>query len=329
MNSLTAAIQKYFTVYARAQRDLSANTIAAYRDAWRLLIRFLAGALSTTADKIDFDALQPEQITAFLDHLEQTRHNTAATRNARLTAIRAVLTHAQPDHPEHAATITRILAIPPKRHPRPVLEFLDAAEADALLASPNRATWTGRRDHALLTLAAQTGLRISELCSLDTADVRLGTGACVTCVGKGRRHRATPLTALTTAIMADYITERATKPGTALFCGPRGRRLSRDAVEHRLAAHVATAAANCPSLADKHVTMHTLRHTAAMRLLAEGVDVAVIAMWLGHQNTHSTDPYLHADMAVKQAAIDRTRPPDTQPGSFRPAPDILEWLNHL
>lgn len=329
MNSLATSIQKYFTVYAHTQRDLSANTIASYRDAWRLLIRFLADTLTTTADRVDFDALRPERVTAFLDHLEHDRRNSVPTRNARLTAIRAVLTHAQPDHPEHAATITRVLAIPPKRHPKPILEFLDQAETNALLDAPDRTTWTGRRDHALLALAVQTGLRISELCSLNTADIRLGTSASVTCEGKGRRRRATPLTALTSAIIANYMSERATKPGTALFCGPRGQNLSRDAVERRLAIHISAAAANCPSLADKHVTMHTLRHTAAMNLLAEGVDVAVIAMWLGHQNTHSTDAYLHADMAIKQAAIDRTRPPGTQPGVFRPEPDILTWLTNL
>ena len=137
------------------------------------------------------------------------------------------------------------------------------------------------------------------------------------------------MTAPTTAIMTAYLAERITKPGTALFCGPRGQHLSRDALEHRLALHLATATARCPSLADKNVTMHTLRHTCAMNLLAAGVDVSVIALWLGHQNTHSTDAYLHADMAIKQAAIDRTRPAGTQPGAYRLEPNILDWLSRL
>jgi site-specific recombinase XerD len=293
VNTLAAALQQYFTSYARAQRDLSPNTIAAYRDTWRLLITHLAGTLNLPASKIDFPALDAGHVTAFLDHLEQARGNSASTRNARLTAIRAVLSHAQPRYPEHAATITQILAIPPKRHPKPILEFLTPAEADALLAAPARTTWTGTRDHALLALDIQTGLRASELLSLTTASIRLGTGAHVTCTGKGRRHRATPLTAATTAIMTAYLDQRTTKPGNALFCGPRGHQLSRDALEHRLALHLATATTRCPSLADKNITMHTLRHTCAMNLLAAGVDISVIALWLGHQNTHSTDAYLH------------------------------------
>jgi site-specific recombinase XerD len=329
MNTLAAALQQYFTSYARAQRDLSPNTIAAYRDTWRMLITHLTDTLGIPAGQIDFQALDADRVTAFLDHLEQARSNSVSTRNARLTAIRAVLTHAQPDYPEHAATIARILAIPPKRHPKPILEFLSTAETDALLAAPDRTTWTGTRDHALFALDLQTGLRVSELCSLTTASIHIGTGAHVTCTGKGRRHRATPMTAPTTAIMTAYLGERITKPGTALFCGPRGQHLSRDALEHRLALHLATATARCPSLADKNVTMHTLRHTCAMNLLAAGVDISVIALWLGHQNTHSTDAYLHADMAIKQAAIDRTRPAGTQPGAYRPEPNILDWLSRL
>lgn len=329
MNTLAAALQQYFTGYARAQRDLSPNTVAAYRDTWRMLITYLARALGVPASRIDFQALDTERVTAFLDHLEQERGNSASTRNARLTAIRAVLGHAQPGCPEHAATITQILAILPKRHPEPVLEFLSTAEADALLAAPDRTTWTGTRDHALLALDIQTGLRVSELRSLTTGSIRFGTGSHVTCTGKGRRHRATPVTAATAAIMTAYLDRRAAKPGNALFCGPRGQQLSRDALEHRLALHLATAAAGCPSLADKHVTMHTLRHTCAMNLLTAGVDISVIALWLGHQNTHSTDAYLHADMAIKQSAIDRTRPADTTPGTYRPEPDILDWLSSL
>ncbi|MGH3555986.1 MAG: tyrosine-type recombinase/integrase [Mycobacterium sp.] len=192
------------------------------------------------------------------------------------------------------------------------MEFLTLAEVDALLAAPDSTTWTGRRDHALLAMTAQTGLRISEICSLTHDDIHLGTGPHIACTGKGRRQRITPLTRATVSTMTTYLAERMTRPGSALFCGPHGQHLSRDAVEHRLATHVATAATTCPSLTAKHVTMHTLRHTAAMNLLAAGVDVSVIALWLGHADTHSTDAYLHADMVTKQAAIDRTRPPQRQ-----------------
>jgi len=329
MNTLAISLQNYFTTFARTQRDMSANTIASYRDTWRMLLKYLTTTLEIPADAIDFNAVTAVHVTAFLDHLEHERGNTAKTRNARLTAIRAVLGRALPDHPEHAATLTQVLAIPPKRTIRTVIEFLTPAEVDALLTAPDATTWTGRRDHALLALTAQTGLRISEICSLTHDDLHLGTGPHVACTGKGRRQRLTPLTRATVRTMTTYLAERNTRPGSALFCGPHGQHLSRDALEHRLATHVATATTTCPSLAAKHVTMHTLRHTAAMNLLAAGVDVSIIALWLGHADTHSTDAYLHADMTIKQAAIDRTRPPNVKPGTYQPEPDILAWLTSL
>jgi integrase/recombinase XerD len=329
MNALAASLQAYFTTFAHTQRDLSANTIMSYRDTWRLLLKYLTATLGVPADALDFDAITATTVAGFLDHLEHERGNSARTRNARLTAIRSVLARALPDHPEHAATITQVLAIPPKRTTRAVTEFLTPDEVDTLLAAPDATNWTGRRDHALLALTVQTGLRIGEICSLTIDDVHLGAGPHVACTGKGRRQRVTPLTRATVAIMTTYLAERINRPGTALFCGPQGQPLSRDALEHRLAKHLITATTTGPSLAGKHVTMHTLRHTAAMNLLAAGVDVSVIALWLGHADTHSTDAYLHADMAIKQAAIDRTRPPDVRPGTYQPEPDILAWLTAL
>jgi integrase/recombinase XerD len=332
MTLLAPSLQAYFTNHAHAQRDLSPNTIAAYRDTWRLLIKYIATARNIPADKIDFAVIDAALVTTFLDHLQTDRGNGVTTRNARLTAIRAVIGFALPDHPEHADTIARVLAISTKTRSTPTVEFLTHTEADALLAAPDVSTWTGRRDQALLTLAIQTGLRVSELTSLTTNDIHTGTGAHVTCTGKGRRHRATPLTPTTLTILTilqPYLTERATRTGNALFPGPHGQHLSRDALERRLTKHHATAAATCPSLRTKHLTMHTLRHTTAMHLLQAGVDVSVIALWLGHQNTASTDRYLHADMTIKQAAIDRTRPPDVRPGTYTPPPDILAWLNTL
>jgi site-specific recombinase XerD len=329
MNALAVSLQTYFTTFARAQRDLSANTIASYRDTWRMLLKYLAAALDIPADALDFDTVTAANITGFLDYLQHKRGNSAKTRNTRLTAIRAVLGRALPDQPEHAATITQVLAIPPKRATRPIIEFLTGAETDALLAAPDRHTRAGKRDHALLVMAVQTGLRIGEICSLTYDDIYLGTGPHVACTGKGRRQRVTPLTKATVAAMTEYLGERRTQPGVALFSGPHGTPLSRDALEHRLAKHVAAAAITCPTIAAKHVTMHTLRHTAAMNLLAVGVDISVIALWLGHADTHSTDTYLHADIAIKQMAIDRTRPPSVRPGTYRPEPDILAWLTAL
>ncbi|MHA7299610.1 tyrosine-type recombinase/integrase [Pseudarthrobacter sp. MDT1-22] len=329
MNALATSLQTYFTTFARTQRDLSSNTIASYRDTWRMLLKHLTSTLGVPTHRVDFNALTVTNVSGFLDHLEHDRGNNAKTRNTRLTAIRAVLGRALPNHPEHAATITQVLAIPPKRAIRPVIEFLTHGEVDALLAAPDHQTWTGRRDHALLAMAVQTGLRISAICALTLNDIHLGAGPYVTCTGKGRRQRSTPLTRTTVNTMKHYLAERATRPGTAMFCGPHGQALSRDALEHRLTKHLDTTKTTRSSLAGKHVTMHTLRHTTAMNLLTAGVDVAVIALWLGHADTHSTDAYLHADMAIKQAAIERTRPPGVTPGSYNPEPDILAWLTAL
>jgi integrase/recombinase XerD len=294
MNALATSLQTYFTTFAHTQRDLSANTITSYRDTWRMLLKYLTATLTVPTHTLDFDAVTAPNVTGFLNHLEHERGNTARTRNARLTAIRSVLARALPDHPEHAATITQVLAIPPKRTTRPVIAFLTPDEVDALLAAPDSTSWTGRRDHALLTMTVQTGLRISEICSLNCGDIHLGAGPHIACTGKGRRQRITPLTRATVHTMTTYLAERSTHPGTALFCGTHGQPLSRDALEHRLARHLTTATTTCSSLTAKHVTMHTLRHTTAMNLLTAGVDVSVIALWLGHTDTHSTDAYLHA-----------------------------------
>lgn len=329
MTALATSLQSYFTTFAHTQRDLSANTISSYRDTWRMLLKYLTATLEVPVGRLDFDDLTATNVTAFLDHLQHERGNNAKTRNTRLTAIRSVLARALPDHPEHAATITQVLAIPPRRTTRPVIEFLTPAEVQALLDAPDEQTWAGRRDRALLVMAVQTGLRISEICSLTYDDIHLGAGPHIACTGKGRRQRITPLTKTTVTTMTTYLTERRPRPGVALFCGPHGQRLSRDALEHRLAKHVSTATTTCPSIGAKHVTMHTLRHTAAMNLLSAGVDVSVIALWLGHADTHSTDAYLHADMATKQAAIDRTRPPEVAPGTYQPEPDLLAWLTAL
>jgi site-specific recombinase XerD len=329
MTLLGPSLQSHFTDHAHAQKGLSPNTVASYRDTWRLLIKHLTATTGLPADRLDLGMLDVDTVTAFLDHLETDRGNSVTTRNARLTAIRAVLAVTLPDHPEHADTLARVLALPARRRAPRVVQFLTTTETEALLAAPDTDTWTGRRDQALLTVAAQTGLRISELTALTTSDIHTGTGPHVTCTGKGRRYRATPLTAATIGVLNPYLDERRARPGVAAFPGPGGQHLSRDALERRLAKHLATATAQCPSLAGEHVTMHTLRHTAAMRLLQAGVDVAVIALWLGHQNTTSTDVYLHADMSIKQAAIDRTRDPSVTPGTYAPPADVLAFLDSL
>ena len=330
MTVLAPALQAYFTDRLIGQRDASANTIGAYKVAFRLLLGFAAQRTSKTPGRLDISELDAPLIAAFLDHLERDRGNSIVTRNNRLAAIHSFFAYLALQHPEHAATIQRVLAIPPKRAQRNLVTYLTEPEVDALLAACDQSTWTGRRDHAMFALTIQTGLRISELTALTRADITLTAGANVHTVGKGRKERRTPLVAPTIAVLKAWLRQHPGAPEDPLFPTTTGRRLSRDAVEHRLARHLVLTSANCPSIESKRVTMHTLRHTAAMRLLIAGNDITVIALWLGHEQIATTNIYLHADMTHKQEAIDRTRPlAAAKPGRYRPPDAILTFLESL
>lgn len=329
MSALAPTLQAFFTERLAGQLDASPHTVAAYRDTCRLLVGFAASRTGTKPSDLDLGQLDAGLIGAFLDHLEVDRHNSVTTRNHRLAAIHSLFSYAARRHPEHAALIGRVLAIQPKRFQHNIVTYLTEAETDALLAACDQTTWAGRRDHTMLTLAVQTGLRLSELLGLTVADVALGTGAHVHCVGKGRRQRHTPLLPLTVEVLAAWLAERGGESGDPLFSTVTGRPLSRDAVERRIARHVTAATEHCPSIGTKHVTAHTLRHTAAMRLLLAGVDQTVIAMWLGHAHVTTTDRYLHADMAQKERALARTKPPGTRPGRYRPPDPVLAFLDAL
>ncbi|MGH2781758.1 MAG: tyrosine-type recombinase/integrase, partial [Thermoleophilaceae bacterium] len=294
MSALAPTLQAFFSDRLTRQRQASPQTIAAYRDSLRLLLTFAAERNGRQPSQLDVDDLDAALVGAFLDHLERERGNSVRTRNARLAAIRSLFRYAALRHPEHAELIARVLAIPPKRFERSLVTFLTEPEVDALLAAPERTTQTGRRDHALLLVAVQTGLRVSELTGLHCADVHLGTGAHVSCRGKGRKQRITPLTGATVAVLRVWLAERGGGPADPLFPTRTGTPLSRDAVERRLAKYTAIAAARHPSLRAKRVTAHVLRHTAAMRLLQAGVDTSVIALWLGHEQVDTTQIYLHA-----------------------------------
>lgn len=329
MTALAPLLQAFFTDRLIAQRRASSHTIAGYRDTFRLLLGFAATRTGKQPSALDIADLDAPLIAAFLDHLEHQRGNTVRTRNWRLAAVHSLFGYAALHHPEHAASIQRVMAIPAKRYERRLLTWLTADEADALLAAPDQATWTGRRDHAMLVLAIQTGLRISELISLSPADVTLTAGAHVHCTGKGRKERATPLTKLTVAVLRNWLAEHAGTRTDPLFATRTGARLSRDAIEHRLARYAAIARLTCPSLRGKHVTMHTLRHTAAMRLLQSGTDITVIALWLGHEQIATAQIYLHADMEQKERAIARVSPPGTAPGRYHPPDALMAFLNGL
>jgi site-specific recombinase XerD len=329
MSSFTATLQLFFTERLARQRQASPHTVTAYRNTFRLLLRFTQDRTGKAPSNLDWNDLNAELISAFLDHLETDRHNSARSRNARLAALRSLFRYAAFRHPEHSELIQQVLAIPQKRFDRAVVSFLNAAELDALLTAPDLTRWEGRRDRALMTLAAQTGLRLSELIGLNCDDVQLGTGSHVRCTGKGRKQRCVPLTTLTAAVLRTWLHERGSDHDEPLFPTRSGRRLSDDAVARRVAIHTAFAAQHCPSLADKKVTPHVLRHTTAMALLHAGVDTAVIALWLGHADTRSTQPYLHADMTIKERALARTTPANIKPGRYRPTDKLLAFLESL
>jgi len=329
MSALAPILQGFFTDKLLRQRQASPNTVAAYRDTCKLLLDFASRQARKQPCQLDLADLDAPLITAFLQHLETGRASAVATRNARLAAIRSLFRYAALHAPEHAAQISRVLAIPPKRCDRAIVSFLTAEEIDALLAAPDKATWLGRRDHALLLLAAQTGLRVSELTGLTCGDVHLGPGAHVRCHGKGRKDRATPLTRQTAHVLRTWLAERGSEPSQPLFPTRAGDSLSRDAVEWLVRKHARTAATTCPALAAKNVTPHTLRHSAAMALLHAGVDTSVIALWMGHEDPASTQPYLHADMTIKERALARVQPPGTKPGRYRPPDTLMAFLSKL
>jgi integrase/recombinase XerD len=329
MTVIVTTLQAFFTDRLARQRQASPHTVASYRDALRLLLVFASERHGKEPSKLDFDDIDAALISAFLDHIEQQRENSVRTRNVRLAAIRSLFRYAAFRHPEHAAVIERVLAIPPKRFDRRLVTFLTEPELDALLAAPVRSTWIGRRDHAMLGLAAQTGLRVSELIGLRCADVHLGSGAHVSCDGKGRKQRITPLTSGIAAVLRVWFAERAGLPAQPLFVTQSGRALSRDALEQRLAKYVHMAGGICPSLTQKSVTMHVLRHSAAMRLLRAGVDTSVIALWLGHEHIETTQVYLHADLGIKERALAKTAQAETKPGRFRPTDKVLAFLEAL
>jgi integrase/recombinase XerD len=329
MTALAPTLEAYFTERLMQQRQASPNTIAAYRDAWRLLLMFVQQRNGTEPYQLDLADLDAPLVAAFLEYLETERHNSVRTRNARLAAIRSFFRFAALRHPEHAAVIARVLAIPTKRCERAIVSYLTEPEGDALVASPHNDTWHGRRDHAILAVALQTGLRASELTGLRNQDVELRAGAHLRCWGKGRKQRATPLRPRTVSVLRTWMKECAGQPDDPLFPTRRGTPLSRDALAALVAKHAAVAVQRQSSLAAKNVTPHVLRHSCAMALLRGGVDRSVLALWLGHEQVETTTMYLHADLSIKERALNRTKPPHVKPGRYQAPDQLLAFLKAL
>ncbi|MBI2767593.1 MAG: site-specific integrase [Chloroflexi bacterium] len=330
MTTVAPLLEAFFTDRLINQRHASPNTVAAYRDAWCLLLRFAHTRTGTPPSQLTLEDLDASTISAFLNHLEHERGVSVRTRNARLSAVRSLFSFAAYRHPEHAALIQRVLAIPTKQATKAVVTYLDEDEISALLAAPDRSTRIGRRDHALLVVAIETGMRVSELTGLTCASIHLGPGSYVHCHGKGRKDRVTPLRREARDVLRTWLAERNGAPDEPLFTGPRARSLSRDAVRRLVERHTATAAQACPSLRTKNVTPHTLRHSCAMKLLRHGIDPATIALVLGHEDLRTTyGVYLHADLKLKEQAIARTAPLDIDRSRYRPADRLLAFLEAL
>jgi site-specific recombinase XerD len=329
VSPLAATLQSFFTDRLARHRQASPHTIAAYRDTLRLLLMFMQRRTGKPPSRLDWDDLDVEAVSAFLVALESERGNSARTRNARLTAIRSLFTYAALRHPEHAASIARVLAIPPRRFEKTIVSFLEPEETTALLAAVDRSRWEGRRDYTLLVVAIQTGLRISELLGLNCGDITVGTGAHLRCDGKGRKQRAVPLTKPVESVLRTWLAERNGRRDEPLFATCTGRRLSCDAVQRRITIHTAAAADRCPSLQNRRLSPHIFRHTAAMNLLHAGVDTTVIALWLGHADVRSTNAYLHADLAIKERALARVAPLGTTGGRYRPPDRLIAFLEAL
>ena len=327
--NLSRLLESFFTERLMRQRQASPHTIASYRDTFRLLLEYVQLRLKKSPSALALADLDAPLISAFLDHLEKKRGISARTRNIRLAAIHSFFKYASFHEPAHSSLIQRILVIPSKRYDKNPIEFLNRSEIDALVAAPNDRTWIGRRDRVLLLLAVQTGLRVSELVGLCCQDVVIGSGAHVRCQGKGRKTRCTPLRKETVKLLRAWLKEQNDQPTDPLFPNVRGGRLSRDSVEHLVAKHMSVASQCCPSLKHKRISPHSLRHTAAMDLLQHGVDRSVIALWLGHESVETTQIYLHANMAIKEAALAKTSPTKVRAGRYQPGDRLLAFLKGL
>ena len=327
--SFAVLLENFFTQRLMKQRQASPHTIASYRDTFRLLLQFAQKQLRKSPSQLAIEEIDVTLITTFLDEMEKSRGVSARSRNLRLTAIRSFLHYASFEAPAQAAQIQRVLAIPRKRYTRALVNYLTRAEVEALLAAPDQRTWSGRRDQAFLLVAVQTGLRSSELTALQRQDVTLETGANIRVVGKGRKERCTPLTKQTVAVLKAWLLQPTSSDQQPLFPNARGGRLSADGVQYIVAKHVAIAGKACPTLKQKRVTPHVLRHTTAMEMLQAGVDRSVIALWLGHESVETTQVYLNANLALKEEVLAKTGLPEGKTARYRAPDRLLAFLKSL
>ncbi len=327
--SLAPLLERFFTQRLMQQRQASPHTISSYRDTFRQLLKFIQRQLHQHPSDLNIEQIDAPLIAAFLNHLEKDQGISARSRNQRLAALHSFFRHLSFELPTHSAQIQRILAIPRKRFTRTLVNFLTRQEVDGLLAAPDQNAWSGRRDHAFILTAVQTGLRLSEMTGLKYEDITLKNGAHVRVIGKGRKERCIPLAKSTVAVLKKWIREPERGQDSILFPSARGKQLSVHGVQYLLNKHRMTAVKSCPSLAKKHVTVHRLRHTMAMDLLQAGVDRSVIALWLGHASVETTQIYLESTLAMKEKALAKTTPPYGKLTRYKPDDQLLDFLNAL
>ncbi|MFH1380443.1 MAG: site-specific integrase [bacterium] len=327
--SFAGLLETFFTDRLIKQMQASLHTIESYRDTFRLLVQFAKEYLKKAPSLLTFEDIDAPFIGAFLDHIEKDRNNTARSRNIRLSAIHAFFKFAALHEPNHSGLIQRVLAIPHKKYDRTSIDFLKRSEIDAILAMPDQNTWIGRRDRTLLLILAQTGLRVSELIGLHCHDIIFNGGAYVHCIGKGRKERCTPLRKEAVVAMRSWLKERNGQPTDVLFPNSQGYPLSRDSIEYIVSKYVTAAQNICLTLENRRVSPHVFRHSIAMELLQNGVDLAVIALWLGHESIETTQIYIHANMQLKEKALAQTNPFNIHIKRYKPNDQLLAFLNSL
>jgi site-specific recombinase XerD len=328
-SSFPALLQDFFSKRLIAQRQASPRTVASYRDTFRLFLHYTQERTKKPASTLTLAELDAPLILGFLDHLERERHNHARTRNARLSALRSFLHYAVLQNPTTLSVIQRSLAIPAKRFDRPLVGFLSREEMEVLLAAPDRATWSGHRDHVLLATMYNSGARVSEIITVRVGDVVLDQSPSISLHGKGRKERTVPLWKSTAKRLKEWLPRVPTNVEGPLFPNRHGRTLTRSGVESRLRAAAAAAAKQCSSLKKRRISPHVLRHTTAMHLLQSGVDISVIALWLGHESRETTHLYVEADLAMKERALKKLQSPPSKAFRFRASDRLLAFLDTL
>ena len=327
--NLPTLIKKYFSEYLSMQRSCSPNTISAYSHTFTLFLKYLQQHHHRRPDHIEIDDLSSRNVIDFLNDLQKTRGNANSTRNSRLAAIHSFVKYILIEHPILAGNLQPVLAIPIKKTKKKMLDFLTQEEMDAILASPNDHSWCGRRNRVLLEVMYNTGARVSEILELKVVNVRLEPSGMVHLTGKGRKERTVPLWKSTVKLLRKWIQSNRYSSDSYLFPNNRGGKMTRSAVAKMLTSVVETTKTQCPTLKSRKISPHTLRHTTAMHLLQSGVDITVIAMWLGHESIETTHVYVTADMVIKEKALKEMRPPKTKNLRFRPKGSLLEFLESL